>query len=121
MKQWTNDVAPSWCKDAIPTNRGWVNPKTGDIEVASKNLNNPQDYDSVIKSIKSGNLIIEETVKVIRIPVEPFPKESVEVVKRGRGRPKLNKPVRIPKPRGRPKLSKNLPDYNPLEAMLDGI
>jgi hypothetical protein len=116
MKQWTNNVAPNWCKNAIATNRGWINPKTGDIEVATKFLDNPQDYDLVIKEIRSGTREFHS----IDVDVQKTVKEDV---KRGRGRPKLNKPkeVKIPRPRGRPKLSKNIPEYNPLEAMIDGI
>ena len=28
--------APNWCKDAVPSSRGWVNPTTGEVYVSTR-------------------------------------------------------------------------------------
>lgn len=46
MATWSTDKAPTWAKDAIATDRGWVCPKTGQVLVACKRLKDAVSYNS---------------------------------------------------------------------------
>lgn len=47
--------APSWCKDAKPTTRGWVHPRTGEL-LSSQKFSQGQ-VDSFFKEV-----VVEQTV-----------------------------------------------------------
>lgn len=47
MPSWTVDKAPTWAPDAVATDRGWVDKKTGEILVACKKLTKAVPYDSL--------------------------------------------------------------------------
>lgn len=44
MSSWSLTKAPTWAPDAIATDKGWVDPKNGDILVACKRLKNAVSY-----------------------------------------------------------------------------
>ena len=44
MATWSTESAPTWAKDAIATDRGWTCPKTGQVLVACKRLDNAVPY-----------------------------------------------------------------------------
>jgi len=59
---------PNWCKNAIATNRGWVDPKTGEVLVSVKGLkvesikeeSKPMLVEPVIEKIESKTEILTE-------------------------------------------------------------
>lgn len=44
MPSWTFDTPPTWASNAIATDRGWVDPKTGEVLVSCTRLNNATPY-----------------------------------------------------------------------------
>lgn len=44
MSSWKLNKAPTWAPDAVATDRGWVDPKNGDILVSCKRLENAVSY-----------------------------------------------------------------------------
>lgn len=54
MSSWSLDKAPTWCPDAIATDRGWADPKNGHIIVACRRLKNAVPYEKRFDEL--GNL-----------------------------------------------------------------
>lgn len=44
MTTWTTQSPPSWAKNAVATDRGWVDPSNGQILVACKRIENATPY-----------------------------------------------------------------------------
>jgi hypothetical protein len=57
--------APSWAPNAIPTNKGWINPKTNELLVSKRGL-----LDDINK-IKASKKIVKEPVKEEPVKEEP--------------------------------------------------
>lgn len=49
MPSWTFDKAPTWAPKAIATDKGWVDPKTGEILVACTKLAKATPYDTLFE------------------------------------------------------------------------
>ena len=109
---WTLDTPPTWCQKAIATDRGWLNPDTMNLEVASRHLHNTVRYEDAI-----SKQVPVKDIQVTSIPPQVTSIPVVETIKRKPGRPKT-KPVveKIKRSRGRPKLIKNT-DTSPLELI----
>jgi len=58
---------PVWCKDAIPSARGWLDPKTGELLVAIK-LDMKQFDKPATKKVESISANEENTVKETASP-----------------------------------------------------
>jgi len=88
---------PSYCPDAIPTNAGWVNPKTGELLVSHRNLLKqieefyavatepdihaiPSDPIPVVETIKIDvpTVIMSESVEDVPEPVQDSVTQTVE-------------------------------------------
>jgi hypothetical protein len=109
---WTLDTPPIWCQNAIATDRGWLNPDTKILEVASRYLHNIVKYEDAISKPLPVN---DVQVTSIPPPVNSIP--VVENIKRKPGRPRTKPLVeKIKRPRGRPKLIKNT-DTSPIELI----
>ena len=54
MPSWTFDKAPTWAPKAIATDKGWVDPKTGEVLVACTQLAKATPYDTLFE--KGGRL-----------------------------------------------------------------
>ena len=50
---------PRWCKDAVPTERGWADPKTGELLI-SRRFN--ADEIAAYINPASGQVVVEEVV-----------------------------------------------------------
>lgn len=46
---WTLDQAPTWAPDAVATDRGWVDKKTGEVLVSCKKLTKAVPYESLFE------------------------------------------------------------------------
>lgn len=47
------ETPPNWCKNAIPTVYGWVNPENGELLISIRGLKNPvSDYNRKLKNVK---------------------------------------------------------------------
>ena len=49
MPSWTFDQAPTWAPDAVATDRGWVDKKTGEVLVSCKKLTKAVPYESLFE------------------------------------------------------------------------
>lgn len=49
MPSWTFDKAPTWAPDAVATDRGWVDKKTGEVLVSCKKLTKAVPYESLFE------------------------------------------------------------------------
>lgn len=75
---------PRWCGNAIATDKGWTNPKTGEVLLASRGLASRINEFEAEKKMradeaakkKAGELKIDITLKVEE-PVESIPVEIV--------------------------------------------
>jgi len=57
MATWSLDSAPQWAKDSVATDRGWVDPKTGDILVSCSRLNNAVSFlDNFTKGVSQKEI-----------------------------------------------------------------
>lgn len=108
----SNLMPPRYCPDAIPTPRGWVHPRTGELLVSMKGLNvaalqnKPVSVAELIAEVKAEAVPVVEPVveevtedeEVIKDPIsgailapeasdEVEPEQSTEPVKRKGGRP----------------------------------
>lgn len=61
---WTLDTPPTWCENAIATDRGWLNPETKTLEVSCKYLNNSKSYNQVLKLLKENKKIRKNIKKL---------------------------------------------------------
>ena len=56
---------PSWCKDAIPSAKGWIDNKTGELLISNRSIN-PELYRTVEKAIENNKTKViqpQSTVK----------------------------------------------------------
>ena len=69
--------APSWCKDAIATERGWLNPETGEVLISTNKLENTRSYRQVINEIINGVPVkSEKKILTEETPIEEIIKPS---------------------------------------------
>jgi hypothetical protein len=70
---------PNWCKNAIATNRGWVDPKTGEVLVSVKGLkvesikeeSKPMLVEPVIEKIEESKpMLVEPVIEKIESKTE---------------------------------------------------
>lgn len=102
----SNQSPPNWAPSAIPTEHGWVDPKTGELLVSKKGLTNvvsgygknkrpstkpvekPASSISVTLDIETPDNLVENTF--VELEVEPVAQEVTkpEVTRRRPGRQK---------------------------------
>lgn len=101
MPSWTFDKAPTWAPKAIATDKGWVDPKTGEVLVACTQLVKATPYDTLFekggkpkkrgrggsrpgagrpKKVKEPEVKVETPV-VVEPVVTPEPEVKVETPK----------------------------------------
>lgn len=109
-----NSTPPRWAPYAIATERGWVDPKTGELLISLKGLKSriEKEHPPVVLEIETPKecpventfveISTEEPAAVIQITSEPSSKGAIDPVseeikeievipeKKGRGRPKKN-------------------------------
>ena len=67
MPSWTLTTAPKWAKNAIATDRGWVDPKNGDVLVSCTRLVNAVSYaDAIGKGVTTKPAAIEKSGGFLR-------------------------------------------------------
>lgn len=77
------NTKPRWAPQSIATERGWVDPKTGEVYVAIGNLKSRLEAAS---KAKSGYVVVNDVVEVVEetsivevVDTEPVKEEVVEV------------------------------------------
>lgn len=109
-----NLTPPKWAPYAVATERGWVNPKTGELLISLKGLKSKIEAENptVVLDLETTKecfvdttfveIETEERHTTIEIIIEPSPEGSMATVepiseetklvveKRGRGRPRKN-------------------------------
>lgn len=59
---------PSWCKDAVPSSKGWHHPKTNELLVSVLGGVNLQEYQPLdLKEVPEGIPVIQEDPKDIDV------------------------------------------------------
>lgn len=74
------DQPPKWCKNAVPSDRGWVNPKTGELLVGRKGLKRKIEEFLIEKEIRENELSVNEAREEVLTeePVETEEKTKTE-------------------------------------------
>lgn len=64
-KKSIKNFPPSWCPDALPSERGWVHPKTGELLVSVKGGCQPiqeQETEKVVVEVNNEEKQLDEIV-----------------------------------------------------------
>jgi len=67
---------PNWCRDAVPTRKGWEHPKTGEVYVSSKF--SPEQIDEFYGRATVETVVIKEPVNNVLVE-EFYAREATEV------------------------------------------
>jgi hypothetical protein len=60
--------APKWCSNAVPTNRGWTNPTTGELYVAKRfSQEQIDEFNGVQKVAQKVEEVVEDVQEVAQV------------------------------------------------------
>jgi hypothetical protein len=74
------NIPPKWCKNAIPTKYGWADPKTGELLVCVRHLENPIEGYAKNRPIKVQPItaIVKPVVKQTKVSTKPATKVAAK-------------------------------------------
>ena len=74
---------PAWAKDAKPTSKGWINPKTGELLVSRKHSDREiTEYymakeEAVVTAVSEPEAVVPEPEPIIEADPEPEPEAEL--------------------------------------------